>query len=493
MKSVTLVFPHQLFRQNPAVNAGRNVVMVEEYLFFKQYHFHKHKLFYHRITMQAYRRFLEEQKLQVDYIDADQEHSDVRKLVAYLKKKGVDEIYYVNVTDDWLQKRLERAARTEGIELVSYETPMFINTQDDLDRYFINKKRYFQADFYANQRKRLKILVDENEEPVGGKWSFDTENRMKYPKNQEPPKLMFPVKSELHSEAEAYVEKFFGKNYGGIHGEIRFPVTHEESQSWLDQFLQHRFEEFGKYEDAIVTSEYFLHHSLLTPMLNVGLITPRQVISKILSYAEKHDIPINSTEGFIRQVIGWREFMRGVYAYKGSRQRTHNYWGFTRKIPKSFWEGTTGIEPVDITIKKVLATGYCHHIERLMVLGNFMLLCEFDPDEVYLWFMELFIDSYDWVMVPNVYGMSQFADGGLLSTKPYISSSNYLSKMSDYKKGEWQEIWDGLFWRFMDKQRKFFSRNPRLSMLLKTFDKMPEEKRKTHLANANAFLKKLDS
>ncbi|WP_031528225.1 cryptochrome/photolyase family protein [Dyadobacter crusticola] len=493
MKSVTLVFPHQLFRQNPAVNTNRNVILVEEYLFFKQYHFHKHKLSYHRATMQAYRQFLEDQKLPVEYIEAYEDYSDVRKLVPYLKKKGVEEIHYVNVTDDWLQTRLGKAARSEGIELVSYETPMFINSQDDLDRYFINKKRYFQADFYANQRKRLKILVDENEEPVGGKWSFDTENRLKFPKKQEPPKIKFPVKSELHSEAEAYVEKYFGKNYGTIPEEIRFPVTHEESQSWLDQFLRNRFEEFGKYEDAIVTSEHFLHHSQLTPMLNVGLITPKQVILKILHYAEKHDIPFNSLEGFIRQVIGWREFMHGVYENKGSRQRTRNYWGFTRKIPKSFWEGTTGIEPVDITIKKVLATGYCHHIERLMVMGNFMLLCEFDPDDVYLWFMELFIDSYDWVMVPNVYGMSQFADGGLLSTKPYISSSNYLSKMSDYKKGEWQDIWDGLFWRFMDKQRKFFSHNPRLSMLLKTFDNMPEEKKKAHITVANAFLKKLDS
>ena len=162
-----------------------------------------------------------------------------------------------------------------------------------------------------------------------------------------------------------------------------------------------------------------------------------------------------------------------------------------KKIPPSFYDGTTGITPLDDTIKKVLKTGYCHHIERLMVLGNFMMLCEFDPDEVYRWFMELFIDAYDWVMVPNIYGMSQFSDGGLFATKPYISGSNYLMKMSDYKKGEWQAIWDGLFWRFMDVHREFFLKNPRLGMLVRTFDKMNPEKKEQHLKNAEAFLSSL--
>ena len=165
--------------------------------------------------------------------------------------------------------------------------------------------------------------------------------------------------------------------------------------------------------------------------MNVGFISPNKVISRSIDFSNKNNIPINSTEGFVRQILGWREFIRGVYISKGSYERSLNFWKFKRKIPVSFYTGNTGIEPIDISIKKVLKTGYLHLIERLMVLGNFMLLCEFDPDEVYRWFMELFIDSYDWVMVPNVYGMSQFADGGLMSTKPYISGSNYIYKMSD--------------------------------------------------------------
>jgi deoxyribodipyrimidine photolyase-related protein len=250
--------------------------------------------------------------------------------------------------------------------------------------------------------------------------------------------------------------------------------------------------EFGVYEDAIVADNSILHHSVLTPMLNVGLITPKEIIEACLVYAEENDVPLNSTEGFVRQIIGWREFIRGMYEARGSEERTTNFWKFKKKIPASFYDGTTGIPPIDQTIKKVLKTGYCNHIERLMVLGNFMMLCEFDPDEVYRWFMELFIDSYDWVMVTNVYGMSQFADGGLMATKPYISGSNYLMKMSDYKKGEWQTVWDGLFWRFMDTHRDFFLSNPRLGMLVHMFDKMPIEKQQEHRENGGLYMASLE-
>jgi deoxyribodipyrimidine photolyase-related protein len=271
-----------------------------------------------------------------------------------------------------------------------------------------------------------------------------------------------------------------------------FVISFQEAQQWLDDFVKNRFEQFGIYEDAIVAKEHVLHHAVLTPMLNIGLLNPQQILDTVISNAEANKIPLNSLEGFVRQIMGWREFIHLVYEREGIKQRTTNFWQFKRKIPANFWTGTTGIAPIDLTIKKILETGYSHHIERLMVLGNFMLLCEFDPNEVHQWFMELFIDAYDWVMVPNVYGMTQFADGGLMTTKPYISGSNYLMKMSDFEKGDWQPIWDGLFWRFMHVHRDFFLKNPRLGMLVKTFDKMSPEKQQMHLANANRFLKELD-
>ncbi len=487
----TIIFPHQLFEKNPAILPETNVYLIEEFLFFKQYNFHHQKLKYHRATMKFYENYLREQGLEVIYIESNSELSDVRNLMPHLLENGVTEIHYCDVSDNWLEKRIKSFG--EKVIFVEHETPMFLNSKNEIISYFKTKKHYFQTDFYTQQRKKRLILIEADLKPVGGKWTYDTENRLKYPKAKIPPHVEFPPKNEFVSEASVYVKANFNNNYGNLESSFVYPTTYKESRDWLDQFLENRFREFGQYEDAIVVNEKILHLSLLTPMMNVGLITPQEIIETTLKFAEENQTPINSLEGFIRQIIGWREFIRGVYEVAGSRERMMNFWRFKRKIPESFWTGTTGIGPIDITIKKVLETGYCHHIERLMVIGNFMLLCEFDPDEVYRWFMELFIDAYDWVMVTNVYGMSQFADGGLMASKPYISGSNYLLKMGDFPKGDWQTVWDGLFWRFMDVHRDFFLKNPRLGMLVRIFDKMPHEKKFFHIKTAENYLESLVS
>jgi deoxyribodipyrimidine photolyase-related protein len=490
MNEVTIIFPHQLFKNHPALKPGRPVILVEEILFFKEINFHKQKILLHRASMKTYAAYLQAKKYTVEYIDANETKADVRKLIPALHKKDISEIHIAEVVDDWLQKRMEGSCAKAKINLIKYDTPAFLNTIKQGNDFFDKKKRYFQTDYYINQRKQRSILLDNGGEPLGGKWSFDNENRKKFPSKEKAPHIDFAPSNDFIKEAKEYVAKKFSNNYGSIEN-IYYPINFKEAENWLQSFLKNRLEKFGEYEDAMVANEHFLNHAVLSPLINIGLLTPQQVIDETLSYSAKNNIPLNSTEGFIRQIIGWREFIRVVYEREGVKQRTTNYWGFHKKIPKSFWEGTTGIDPIDITIKKCLKTGYNHHIERLMLLGNFMLLCEFDPDEVYKWFMEMYVDSYDWVMVPNVYGMVQFADGGLMTTKPYISGSNYILKMSDFKKGSWTAIWDGLFWRFMHVHRDFFQKNPRLGMLINMFDKMPSEKRKNHLANAEEFLKSL--
>jgi len=490
-KSVTLVFPHQLFEDHPALADDREVYLVEEWLFFRQYHFHRQKLVLHRASMKFYEDWLLQHNYAVRYVETNKKENDCRQLVAHLARQKVTAVHIAAVADDWLLKRMQNACEKHDISLHIYDSPNFMNTVKSTEAYFSKKKSYFQTDFYIWQRKQRQILIENNGEPGGGQWSFDAENRKKIPKKEKVPAIKTPKENSYIAEAKKYVETHFPENYGALDSSCLFVVTFEDAVAWLDKFLKTRFEKFGIYEDAIVANENVLHHSVLTPMLNIGLLNPLQIIEGALIAGRKYNIPLNSLEGFIRQIMGWREFIHLVYEREGVKQRTKNYWKFKRKIPRSFWTGDTGIAPIDITIKKIIQTGYCHHIERLMVLGNFMQLCEFDPDEVYRWFMEMFIDAYDWVMVPNVYGMTQFADGGLMTTKPYISSSNYLMKMSDYSKGEWQTVWDGLFWRFMDVHRDFFTKNPRLGMLISTFDKMPIEKQHAHLLNAEAFLEKL--
>jgi len=494
MKSISLIFPHQLFKKSPLFNNEEEVYLVEEFLFFKQYPFHKQKICFHRASMKHYADYLTtKRKLKVTYIESIENISDIRLLIPTLKDKGISHINYIDPTDNWLEKRLDAGFAKTGITSTKYDSPLFLNTKDDLSKFFrVDKKKYFQTTFYKEQRVKLNILIDSDGKPTGGKWTYDTENRKKYPAKKTPPSIQFPDVDQYYEEAKLYVEKHFSDHLGELSDFSLYPTDYKATNAWLKQFFDRRFMEFGVYEDAIVAEHSILNHSVLTPMLNVGLITPKEIISACLAYAEENEVPINSTEGFVRQIIGWREFIRGIYEARGSEERTTNFWNFKRKIPASFYDGTTGILPIDKTIKKVLKTGYCHHIERLMVLGNFMMLCEFDPDEVYRWFMELFIDAYDWVMVTNIYGMSQFADGGLMATKPYISGSNYLMKMSNYKKGPWQQTWDGLFWRFMHTHRTFFLSNPRVGMLVRMFDKMPSEKQENHLLNGEKYLLSLD-
>ncbi len=495
-KAVTLIFPHQLFKQHPAVLRERKIFITEEWLFFHQYKFIKQKLVLHRASMQFYKSYLEAEH-EVEYIEATDERCDIRKLIEFLSKEGVTEVHYAEVSDDWLEKRIATSAAAFGISTIKYPGPDFLNQLNDTEEYFNEKQRYFLTDFYKWQRRKRGILLTANGQPEGGKWSFDHDNRKKIPAGVSIPGIDFPEKNEFVIEAKEYVEKNFAGNYGSTgsvtkNGDAFFPVTFADAENWLEKFVSERLSLFGVYEDAMVGNEHFLFHGVLTPMLNVGLLTPQQIIDAALAASSKHAIPLNSLEGFIRQVMGWREYIHIVYLREGSKQRTKNHWGFTRKMPKSFWNATTGIVPLDKVISKVLSVGYCHHIERLMVLGNFMLLCEFNPDEVYKWFMEMFADAYDWVMVPNTYGMTQFSDGGIMMTKPYISGSNYIMKMSDYKKGDWQLTWDGLFWRFMHVHRDVLGTNQRLAILLKTFDKMPSQKQQLLINAAEDFLHGLD-
>ena len=486
MKAINIIFPHQLFLNNPILQNNNEVYLIEEFLFFKQYKFHKQKIAFHRASMKAYQNYLQSLNLKVNYIESSNILSDIRQFNQEIKSKNINTINIIDPDDDWLGQRIKALSNTCEINI--HTNPQFLNKKEDLAGFFReDKKSFFQTTFYKQQRKRLGILIDDEQKPVGGKWTYDNDNRKKYPKNKLPPAVHFPGKSEEWNEAIIYTQSLFPDNPGSISNDRLYPITHKEAQEWLEQFLTYRFYDFGIYEDAIVKESSILNHSILSPLLNIGLIKPNEIINRVLLFSEQENIPINSTEGFIRQIIGWREFIRGMYLCKGRFSRTENFWGFDRKIPKSFYDGTTGIEPIDQTIKKVLKTGYCNHIERLMILGNFMLLCEFDPNEVYRWFMELFIDAYDWVMVPNVYGMCMFADGGTFATKPYIGGSNYIKKMSNYPKGEWEQIWDGMFWQFVIKHEQIFRSNPRTSMLLHSLNKMSKEKRETHIINAEHF------
>lgn len=465
-----LIFPHHLFRDHPAAHKGRLHLLVEDPLFFNDLRykttFHKQKILFHKATMNSYRTMLEKRGFKALLIPKEEIANPYTGYAQLMKRLSISKIFTCSFDDYILKKRITDISNSLSIPLEVLDSPGFLIPEKELTAYFSSKKRYFFHSFYIYIRKRLGLLLEEDGSPLMGRWSFDDCNRKRIGKDVLVPLPAFGKPEPCVDAFSQEVEKEYEGHPGSLQS-FSFATTHSDATRLIDDFLKKRFSNFGTYQDAILKDSSFLYHSLLSPYLNSGLITPGELIKKTMDYSREHKIPYNSLEGFIRQVAGWREFVRGVYLASGTRQRTTNFFQHKNPIPASFYTAKTGIEPIDCMIRKASSTAYLHHIERLMVLGNFMLLCEIDPDEVYRWFMEFFIDAYDWVMVPNVYGMSQFADGGLMTTKPYISSSNYILKMSDFKKGEWSASWDALFWRFLFKHEKFFQNQPRLSMLMK--------------------------
>lgn len=479
MSSAVLIYPHQLFATHPAFDEHLPVYLIEESLILTFNPIHRAKLVLHKLTMDAYQARLEKEGMTVIRLSIG-EYPTTDDVFERLKNDGIEDIHVADTTDNYLEKALGDAK----LNRVWYDSPYFILKKDTAISRFNDSKK-FMATFYKGLRSDLNILMD-NREPRGGKWSFDEDNRKKIPKSEVLPEDLARFGNQAVSDAVQWAEEVEAEKYGEAC--CWLPYTHDGATAYLKQFFEERFEKFGPYEDAITSRGVRLWHSAISPLMNIGLLTPKQVLGAALDFADEHGIALNSLEGFVRQILGWREFIRASYEVDGSEMRNKNHWQHKRALPDTFWQGETGLPPVDHAVSTALAWGYNHHIDRLMVLGNVMLLSETRPHDVYNWFMGMYLDAYDWVMVPNVYGMSQFADGGSFATKPYISGANYIKKMSDFKGGDWEKTWTGLYWHFIDKHIDAFKRNHRLSMMPRLLEKMKPETKEAHLNAARAFL-----
>jgi len=452
---------------------------------------HKQKILLFLAAMRHYRDELIKAGYDVSYQElsgpADQSPFVDKLAAASGKMKGLRSLKMYRIADGFFVREIEAFAQAKHLSLELWESPGFLTTPEMFGRYLKSVRQPKMQTFYQQQRQRLDILVESDGTPVGGKWSFDTENRKKLPRDLTPPPLP-AVSASVHVKAlSPQVVAWFKDHPGDVEG-FAWPVTRQDALLCLERFLAERLDLFGPYEDAISLSSDFVYHSTLSPALNNGLITPQEVVEKTLAFARQKRAPIQSVEGFLRQIIGWREFVHGIYVHHGAKEKASNFFGHERRLTAAWYDGTTGLLPLDHCIKKAQRLGYVHHIERLMILSNIMLLSEIQPEDVYRWFMEFFVDSAEWVMIPNVYGMGQFADGGLFATKPYIGGSNYILKMSDMPKGPWCDVLDGLYWRFIERHRTFFLSNPRMSMMAHMLEKIPPGRYQDIKAKAEAFL-----
>lgn len=494
-----LILGNQLFPPRYARDAGAHAVfMAEDQGLCTYVKHHKLKLVLFLAAMRSHADALRDAGYTVHYetLDGQQEGPDApsyeQKLADYIDAHpSIETLVHFEVEDKFFEHRLAIFVGKHGLSRDILPSPMFLTPRAEFADYLDDSGgKPFMARFYQRQRRRLDILLDEDRGPVGGQWSFDADNRRKLPDRVKLPDLPTPATTDHVRAVFALVNERFPDHPGSlIHlREVWFPTTRSQALAWLRRFLDDRFAQFGDYEDALSGRGDVLFHSALTPMLNLGLITPQEVIDRVLEHAEQHDTPINSVEGFVRQVIGWREFVRGIYQHYSEQQEQANSFNHQRQLTNKWWTGDTGLPPLDDAIRKARRLGWTHHIERLMVLCNFMNLCEIQPKQAHDWFMAMFIDSSDWVMGPNVYGMGLRSDGGVFSTKPYICGSNYLRKMGDYGKGDWCDVADGLYWRFIEKHRAFFEGNPRMAVMPRSLDKLGPERKQRIFGLAERFI-----
>ncbi len=469
---IHVILGNQLFETKYFKTFEGHFFMCEDIDLCKHYRPHKAKIYLFLVAM---REFRDQFDKSLDYFELEEKPQFFEKLAKTLKKKKAKKIKMYEIEDRFFEKKMSDFCEENKIELEYITSPNFICSRDEFSDYIERTNKPFMKTFYEEQRLKHDVLMD-GEVPIGGKYSFDSENRKKVPKKFDLIDEIPPKNNSKHrDDVLALIDKYFSDHPGDAE-EFYFPTNHKDAAKHLDEFFKTKMQLFGDYEDAIDERNPFLYHSLVSPLINIGLLHPLTVVKKAQKALNKDNL--NSVEGFIRQVMGWREFMRGIYHEYDEVQQKENFFGHKKKLKACWRKADTGIPVVDKTIKKVLKYGYCHHIERLMVLSNLMLILEVDPREVHAFFMEMFIDSLDWVMGPNVYGMGQFSDGGIFATKPYFSGSNYILKMSHEKKGDWCDEWDGLYWSFIDRNREFFSKNYRMSMMVSMFDKMDEDKKK---------------
>ncbi len=453
-------------------------------------------------SMRNFRDWLRQRGHQVLYFELD--HKDnkqnlVKNLQKILSDKKAEKFEYQLPDEYRLDQQLKEFCDDLNVDTETYDTEHFLTSRNDLERFFEGKKTYTMEYFYRHMRKRYNVMMVNEKDPEGGKWNFDQSNRKKWNgKDDIPHERGFrkDVSGSLTMIKEQGVETL-----GSIDPfQFNWPTSREDCLSVLRYFCKYLLVHFGDYQDAMHTNERYLFHSRISFAMNSKMIHPQEVIQTVIDYWRAHqdEIDISQVEGFVRQIIGWREYMRGIYWMKMPDYQKTNHLNNKNKLPDFYWTADTKMNCLHHSIKQSLEDAYAHHIQRLMITGNYALLTQTHPDEVDQWYLGIYIDAIEWVEITNTRGMSQFADGGIVATKPYVSSGSYINKMSNYCKSCHYKVskkteddscpFNSLYWNFLDDKREYFEDNQRMSMMLSMLDKMDKGKLEALKKRAHAII-----
>ena len=427
----------------------------------------------------------------------------VQNLSALIKENNIRKFEYLAPDEYRLNEQLKGFSKDLNIDSEVFSTEHFYTEREDLEFFFKGKKQFLMENFYRNMRKKYQILMVDKQ-PEGGKWNYDASNRKKWKGD-----ALIPPEISFDNNVEgilAEIEKAGITTIGKINPTyFEYPISRKQSLAQLSYFCEHLLVHFGDYQDAMHTDKIYLFHSRISFAMNTKIISPKEVIDTVLETyrAQKNAIDISQVEGFIRQILGWREYMRGMYWMLMPNYKNENFLENNNKLPDFFWTGKTKMNCLKNAIHNSLENGYAHHIQRLMITGNFALLTQINPDDIDAWYLGIYVDAIEWVQLPNTRGMSQFADGGKIATKPYVSSGSYISKMSNYcdacvynkvKKFEDDACpFNTLYWNFLDEKQEKLSSNFRMKMMYSVLNKMSNEDRIKISVKANHIIENLDA
>ena len=465
---------------------------------------HKQKIAFLFASMRHFARELRDEGYRVRYVAYDDE-ANSGSLLGEVKRAVADEGPFEGVIltkpgEYRLWAHMETWSKTLGLPVDLREDDRFFCTLADFRDWAAGRKTLRMEDFYREMRKRTGFLM-EGQEPCGGAWNYDKENRKALPADFQPPKRYRPQVDDVTQEVLDLVARTFPDHPGALEG-FRYATRRDKAERALEAFMADCLPHFGDYQDAMAAGEPYLFHAHLSAYLNAGLLDPYAVCARAEeAYREGH-APLNAVEGFIRQVLGWREYVRGLYWLKMPDYADGNHFNATRPLPGFFWDADTDMACLREAIGQTLDNAYAHHIQRLMVIGNFALLAGLAPAEVEAWYLAVYADAYEWVELPNTHGMALYADGGMMASKPYAASGNYIARMSDYCSGCAYDVrrqteenacpFNALYWDFIARHHSALKSNHRMGVILKQFDKMAPAKREALRGRAKAVFATLD-
>lgn len=460
---------------------------------------HKKKIAFVFSAMRHFAHSLSQQDITLNYIkydDSNNKGSLFEEVKALVQNNDFSEIVLCKPAEYRLFEEVQGWQEKLGISVNICPDNRFIASENDFVQWAENRKQLRMEYFYRDMRKRTLLLM-ENGKPIGDKWNYDADNREKLPKDMQPPSPTKFAPNAVTQEVIELVSEQFSDHFGDIN-DFHYAVTREDALVVLDEFIQQRLPNFGQFQDAMVQDEAWMYHSHISFYLNVGLLMPMEVMEAAELAYKEGKAPINSVEGFIRQILGWREYVRGFYWYQMPNYSKQNYLQAKQDLPEFFWTADTKMNCVSQCVKQTKEHAYAHHIQRLMVLGNFALLAGLDPEQVNQWYLIVYADAYEWVELPNVSGMVLFADGGELASKPYAASGSYIHKQSNYcshceynvkeKTGPQACPFNYLYWGFINKHKSKFEKNPRMAMIYRTMAKMDQTKLGYMLDDSDTFL-----